>query len=45
MPEQYPPAFLALYNQYDKDGNGYLDRKEFYDFMEAYYTKKRWTVS
>ena len=45
MPESFPPAFLELYNQFDLDGNGYLDREEFYNFMETYYTKKRWTVS
>lgn len=39
------PQFIQLWNRIDLDGNGYLDRNEFYQFMRSYYARHRWEVS
>ena len=39
------PQFVALWNRIDLDGNGYLDRNEFEQFMRCYYARHRWEVS
>ena len=39
------PQFLQLWNRIDLDGNGYLDRNEFEQFMRSYYARHRWEVS